>query len=212
MIPGLSRASVGLEVLGPGLRGSEIAPRAGKRPYKVRENVLALGNVRSVAEHVLLLGDDAGSFRHVGVTAGGDLHTFAHRTLTETVDVTLNDSDKTITVPANRLWWIHLIHIDFTSSAVGGDRVIRMFITTDGTNSVLSHQLPLTQAASLIRRYTFAPTYPENTSFNGFDALLPLPSRLLIPAGGTLRILDNSLIDPTADDMLIRIQHDEIVV
>lgn len=173
---------------------------------------MALGNVRSVAEHVLLLGDDAGSFRHIGATAGGDLHTFAHRTLTETVDVTLNDSDKTFTVPADRLWWIHLIHIDFISTASGGDRVIRMFITADGTNTMLSHHLPLAQAANLNRRYTFAPTYPENTGFNGFDALLPLPSRLLIPAGGTLRILDNNVVDLTGDDMLIRIQHDEIVV
>ena len=173
---------------------------------------MAAGNLSPASQRVLLLGDDAGSFRHVGVTAGGDLYTFAHRTLTETVDVTLNDSDKTITVPANRLWWVHLIHIDFTSTATGGDRVIRLFITTDGTNTVLSHQLPLTQAASLVRRYTFAPTYPENTGFNGFDALLPLPARLLIPAGGTLRILDNNAVDVAADDMLIRIQHDEITV
>lgn len=173
---------------------------------------MSAGDARLPTNHAGLLGDRLNTWRNIGCTTGGDLYTFAHRTLTQTIDDTLNDSDKTFTVPAGRLWWVQLIFIDFTSTAIVGFRIIRIFITTDGTNTVLSHQLPIAQAASLNRRFTFAPAYPENTAFNGFDALFPLPTRLLIPAGGTIRILDNSAIDPTADDMLIRIQHDEITV
>ena len=66
-----------------------------------------MGNVRSVAEQGRLLGDEAGSFRYVGGTAGGDLHVFAHRTLGIPSDGTANDSDKTIPVPAGVFRWVH---------------------------------------------------------------------------------------------------------
>ena len=173
---------------------------------------MALGNVRSVAEHVLLLGDDAGSFRHVGVTAGGDLYTFAHRTLTQTEDTTLNDSDKTITVPAGRLWWLHYVYALFTTTATVGNRRIALQIGSSGGIHTYEVSAGAVQAAGLTRIYSFAPAVPQAGAFIDLTINVPIPTRAPIAAGGLVRIVDNNAIAATADDFDIRLVYDEIII
>jgi len=46
--------------------------------------------------------------------------------LTDLIDETLNDSDKTITVTINKKWKILWIHIEYTATATVGNRAIRI--------------------------------------------------------------------------------------
>ena len=173
---------------------------------------MAAGDINPSYQDVRLLGDDAGNFRHIGVTAGGDLYTFAHRTLTNQRDATLNDSDKTITVPAGRLWWLHYVYALFTTTATVGNRRIALQIGSSGGIHTYEVSAGAVQAAGLTRIYSFAPAVPQAGAFIDLTINIPIPTRALIAAGGLVRIVDNNAIAAAADDLDIRLVYDEIII
>lgn len=173
---------------------------------------MSAGDRRIFNSSSMLLADSASIPRVLGCTTGGDLYTFAHRTLTSQRDATLDDSDKTFTVPAGRLWWVHYIYIQLVTTATVGNRRIRIIARQDGANDYWDITAAAAQAASATRIYNLAAGVPHETGFEDQRLYLPIPPRLLLPAAGNIQVLDNVVVDPAADDMAVTLTYDEITV
>lgn len=120
-------------------------------------------------------------------------------------DETSNNSDKTLTVPANQIWEILSIWIVLNTTADSGNRLIILQFRNDSDVIFIELTPTIDHAASLTKYYLFAPGLPRETSFFGGNKLFyPFPS-LSMPAGFNVRVFDTAVIAPTADDMTIQI-------
>lgn len=124
-------------------------------------------------------------------------------------DATLNDSDKTYTVPAGKSWRVQSVYAQLISTATAGNRQLDVDIG-DGTNLVAKFKAGAVQAASLTREYLFAPQHPQETSFTGTLMLRALAGDLILPAGYTVRVYDSAAIAAAADDLTVRILVEEM--
>lgn len=133
------------------------------------------------------------------------------RNITLSSDVAADDSDKIITVPTGKEWDIYWIKVILVSTSVVGDRRVQLSIKTAA--DVVLHYVNsgIDQVASLTRNYLFGAGAIRETSFggDGTELILPLPPKLLLPAGYKIHILDTGAIDAAADDMTIHILADE---
>ncbi len=170
------------------------------------------GDLANPTGSSLLLGAAAADSRLIGGTSGGDLYTFAHRTLTTQRDATANDSDKTFTVPAGRLWWVHYIYVLLVTTATVGTRRIEIILSQDGTNDSYVQTTTASQAASLTRHYNFLPGSLADSFFANGTIGLHIPQHTLLPPAGTVRIHDTAAVDAAADDMTVVLTYDEITV
>lgn len=121
-------------------------------------------------------------------------------------DAALNDSDKLFTVGAGKEWEISFITASLISTATVGNRQMRLEIG-DGTNLFWFKNWGLVQAASLTRTYYAGPSLPDDTAFDagGRTRILLEPSRIILPAGWTIRVYDSAAIAAAADDLTVRI-------
>lgn len=125
------------------------------------------------------------------------------------VEETANDSDKTITVTANKIWEILWIWIELTTTATVGNRNLTILVLDDSNDLIYSISLGINHAASLTRNYLFAENLPREAAFFAIDRLYhPLPKTIL-PAGYKIRIYDSSAVDAAADDMIIQMMVNE---
>ena len=122
---------------------------------------------------------------------------------------TLNDSDKTITVPANKIWEILWIHIELTSTASVGNRSLKVVFRDDSNDTICEFLPGVLQAESLQRFYLFSPQFSRETSFfSTFHLHHPIP-KIFLPSSYSIRIYDTNGVDPTADDMIIQMMVNE---
>lgn len=123
-------------------------------------------------------------------------------------DAAADLSNKVFTVPAGKTWEVMTALAQLVTTATVGNRYM-VFQWDDGTNILGSIAGTQVQAASLTRRYTWAPGVVDQASFRDiggavFTMMTPIP-RLVLPAGYRIRILDTFAIDAAADDMTVRI-------
>lgn len=120
-------------------------------------------------------------------------------------DVTDNDSDKTITVPAATEYQLLSLLVDLVTTATAGDRQLTVLVTTGADVVIAEIPAGVVQAASLTRRYTWAVGNPDLLAFRDTATLLtPLPV-LVLPAGYKIRVFDNNAVDAAADDMHVQL-------
>lgn len=126
-------------------------------------------------------------------------------TPTVVADVTDNDSDKTLTVPASTTWQPLSLFVTLTTSADVGDRQLAVLFTT-AADVVLAEVRPnVVQAASLTRKYSIALGNPDDSAFYDTDLLrTPLPL-MMLPAGYKIRVYDNNAVAAAADDMHVQL-------
>lgn len=117
------------------------------------------------------------------------------------VDSAANDSDKTITVPAGKVWQVLAVHVTNATSADVGNRQL-VAVVSDGTNTLGTFNAVATQAASTTEYYNWAPQYNTATETPAGFFHTPLPACLL-PAGGTVRVYDSAAVAASADDMTV---------
>lgn len=122
-------------------------------------------------------------------------------------DATANDSDKSWTVPANRRWKISWIHVAYTSTATVGNRQLKMEVLDSGSNLRIDAHAGAVQAASNTYHYEFMKGIYRETSFVDNSIQVPIPYDVVIPAGWSLRIYDESAVDAAADDMTVSFQY-----
>lgn len=135
-------------------------------------------------------------------------------------DSTANDSDKSFTVPAGKIWDIKSVLVQITTTATVGSRNLRIGVT-DGTNPIYSSEQTASIAASKVGQFWLAPggTVAGTTAVMGrIDALgatsgdnaLRCPcSPMILPAGYVIRIWDTAAVDVAADDMIVVIHYVE---
>lgn len=125
------------------------------------------------------------------------------------VEEALNDSDKTFTVDTGKIWHILQILVDYTSTAVAGNRQLTVDLS-DATADLLARlKIGVVQAASLNRIHNIAPGLADQTGVVDFTLNTPIPPTWVLPGGFTIRIYDSAAIDAAADDMLVRVLVDQ---
>ncbi len=136
-------------------------------------------------------------------TAGGEP--------TQQASTTLNNSDKTLQVPAGHIWVLKFITASLATTATAGNRQIRIEIG-EGANILWAKNAGAVQAASLTKYYDFAPDKDDEAAFDANTRIrIRIPPDLALPASYYFRIYDSATIDPMADDMVIRAMVDEII-
>jgi len=137
-------------------------------------------------------------------------------TPTWTRDATANDSDKSSTVPAGKMWDMQFIYADLLTSATVGNRNLACTIT-DGANTIKRFGYSGLVAASQVGILFFSHGITVSTtalySLAGIIAHAtrsePLPERLVLPAGYVIRIWDANAVDAAADDLTVVLHYVE---
>lgn len=127
---------------------------------------------------------------------------------TPKTDLTVNESSKTLTVPAGKVWVLQFLSVKLITTATGGNRQMRVEIG-DGTDLWWFKDFGAVQAASLTRYYYAASDHPDDTSFDADDRIRMQLEAHILPPGWTVKVWDSAAIDPTADDMEVRLLVDE---
>lgn len=104
-------------------------------------------------------------------------------------------NSKTLTVAASKEYEIYAVRAVLTSTAIVGNRRLRLAID-DGTNEVYRSSAGATQAASSTAAYMFAPHVTRETSLTDGQYAAPMPV-LVLKAGYRVRVLDSANIDVT---------------
>jgi len=117
---------------------------------------------------------------------------------------TANDSDKTLTVPADTWWTIKSIWIELTTDATVADRRIQVDIRDGDSDVVFSMRVGETQDQSQTRYYSLAPGLADLTAFRDGYLTTPFPE-LTIPEDWSVRIWEKNVVAVGADDMIIQI-------
>lgn len=116
-------------------------------------------------------------------------------------DLLDNDSDKSFVVPAGVRYHVYYGSVIYVSTAVAGNRLIALEVLDGSSNHIFHSIAGSVQAASGTREYMFQPTGTPETTFRDDHIVVPIPEKLIILPGWTLRIHDENEIDLAADDM-----------
>lgn len=133
-------------------------------------------------------------------------------------DATLNDSDKSFTVPVGKVWELQYIGIDFRATATMGTR--KPLISIGTAADVLLWTSPTdsnNQNASLERviTYGFGGGGATGAVASGYNLLFDASAftdaagsawtapKFILPAGTVVRAYDKVAIDAAADDMTV---------
>ena len=124
-------------------------------------------------------------------------------------DEAADDSDKTLTVPADTAWKILWVWVELNTSATAGNRQLRVDFRDASDDIMLHVQAGMTQPASSGRAYLFAPCVPASIALVATQLYIPYPPDVWLTAGQDVRVLDGATIAPAADDMVVQMMVDE---
>lgn len=132
--------------------------------------------------------------------------------VTNLMDITANDSDKSWVVPAAEEWQIMWVEVHLTTTATAGVRQLEMQMNRPGAAMPGPEgtwaRAGSTQDPSTTHYYIFAPGLADLTAWRDTDFLTtPIPVTSLLRGGDELRVFDNNAVDPAADDMEIWVQY-----
>jgi hypothetical protein len=120
-------------------------------------------------------------------------------------DETLNDSNKTFTVPADVTWEVLSIWVELVTSAAVGARRLGIEFQDDIGDVIATVLARATQAASLTRKYMIDPEAADTSTFVANSILSVHIPKLVLPQGYTVRVFESGVIDPVADDMVVQV-------
>ena len=119
-------------------------------------------------------------------------------------DAAANDSDKTITVPANQTWSVGNIFVTNVTSADVGNRQISVIITDPDSVQLGNLKADSTQAASTTEYYNASPAAGIAVEGPAGYHFMTLPA-FVLDAGCTIRVYDSAAVAATADDMTVTV-------
>lgn len=122
--------------------------------------------------------------------------------LKQITDITLNDSNKTFTVPENKTWRLLYGNFVLATSADVGNRIMRVDIKDNSLNVLYTTFASAVQAASLTEDYSLG-RFATAAEPRAGSHELPIPEDLFLPAGFQISIKDEAAIAATADDLTI---------
>lgn len=118
-------------------------------------------------------------------------------------DAAADSSDKEWVVPDGRRYRIFYGSVILVSTATVGNRQMALEIQDDSANVVFRSLAGAVQAASLTREYHFAPNPVREAAFVNTQIMAPIPPKLILLPGWTIRLYDTASIDAAADDMTV---------
>jgi hypothetical protein len=126
-------------------------------------------------------------------------------------DATLNNSNKTFTVPDDKIWGLHGALLEFTTTATVGSR--RLVFSISNLTPAVVWEGTITSAivASTTTRMKIAAGLSAEAGEIDVNVLLvrSIPSPCLLPAGYVIRVWDSLAIDPAADDLTVNLHYTE---
>ena len=123
-----------------------------------------------------------------------------------TRDVAANDSSKDFTVPTGKFWELLGVVVNYASTAVAGNRLLRINLLRGGVSYGYIDS-PSVQAASLTWNYVIGPTTPT-AAVAGTQVTMTTPRWFPI-AADVIRVMDSAAIDAAADDMSVYLYYIE---
>ena len=133
-------------------------------------------------------------------------------------DATLNDSDKSFTVPAGKIWVLKRVYAQLVCTATVGNRLLQATFT-NGTDIVFmspkTGNITASQTGVLVFGYDiygsatavqYAPKL-DTTSPNVIAAFST--GELVLPAGYVMRVYDSAAVDAAADDLTVLYEYVE---
>lgn len=124
------------------------------------------------------------------------------------LDETADDSDKSFVVPAERRYVLRYGQVTLISTATAGNRQMALEIQDDAANVVFRSLAGAVQAASVTREYHFTPDVAREAAFVADQIMVPIPPKLVMLPGWTMRFYDVTPVDPAADDMTVAMMLD----
>ena len=119
-------------------------------------------------------------------------------------DLTDNDSDKTFTVPSDTIYEVLYASAELITTGTVGNRQLTIDIG-DGTEVIHKLDVGAVHAASTTVDYLFAPGYVRETTVVSGTLHCPIPPKLFLLPGYTIRVYDSAAVDAAADDMDVSI-------
>lgn len=133
-------------------------------------------------------------------------------------DATANDSDKSFTVPAGKIWKLQYVLFQLSASATVGNRYLRLTLS-DGTNEMYSSNVTAAIAASakgaLLMQFGSGAVGSSALGLLGTPATTLTSSTetvhadVILAAGSIIRVLDIAKIDAAADDTVFIVHYVE---
>jgi len=126
-----------------------------------------------------------------------------HPVIREIVDVGLNDSDKTFTVPKGKQWKFLYGHFVFAATATVGNRRLVFRVTNANGDTMFESFAQALQTANSTDDYSlsqYGAVIESPTNHHEF----PIPVNLILNENFLVRILDLTAVDVEADDLTIR--------
>ena len=117
-------------------------------------------------------------------------------------DTTADNSAKTFVCPAGFYYQFLGVYINYASTVTAGNRLVSVLGKSGAGDVLCSAFSSVTQAASLTYQYSFNIANPYITSLRSTTSIAPMPMIILKP-GDYIEVIDDSSIDPTADDMSV---------
>src|SRR3990167_2729681 len=117
-------------------------------------------------------------------------------------DSAANDSDKTITVPAGKIWYVLNMYGSRVATATAGNRLMALIVSDGNATEIYRNAAAAVQIENATEYYAWLPQIGTPAETVATFHHLPLPFTYL-PAGSTLRIYDNAAIAAAADDLTI---------
>lgn len=125
-------------------------------------------------------------------------------------DATANDSDKSFTPDSLTIWEISHIYVNLATTATVGNRILTVEIQDESSNVVYKVVHAVTQAASLTYTYEYFAGAPREAAVVSNSLMVPIPERLRVLHGHSIRIYDSAAVDAAADDMIVAIHYKEL--
>lgn len=126
------------------------------------------------------------------------------------VDEAVNDSDKTFTVPANKIWIVNSIWVELISTASAGTRQMVVQIQDGAADVIGEMRAGVTQIASLTKNYMFGQGVPDLVALRDTTFIsTPLPP-IVLPETFKVRVFDKAAIAAAADDMVVQMMVNEL--
>jgi hypothetical protein len=120
-------------------------------------------------------------------------------------EVTANDSDKTLVVPAATEWEILSINVTLTTTVDVGNRQLALEFQDDA-GAVIGGPIPagLVQVASKAYDYVINPGVDNSLALWGTRTVFMRLPHMVLGAGQKVRIYDSAAVAAAADDMTIQ--------
>lgn len=122
-------------------------------------------------------------------------------------DATANDSDKSFTVPAGKVWDLKSVNMKLVTTATVGNRVMRVRVKPDGTNHDMLESVGSNAAASSTT--LFWDSFGGQVSSLQTAAVFHTWPVMLLPAGAVVQCVDTAAIDAAADDLTVVLHYVE---